>query len=310
MVWDVAAGGSPKSFGPAYDFELGSDSTSIIVGDGPVLTTFDITTGQQLRQIATPAGVEYWDFEIDATGTLAALVSRLARRVDVIDLETGELRGTIELRDPLFAKFSPDGRDLAITGEDGLIRIYDTDDFVERDRLVGSSGPPTQIFFAPDGAHVVSAATGEVRIWDISPTGPPALGNFQVAGDLVDRLRVAADESVAYATVYTNSGDLSSVHRVDLRSGEDDEVLSDVRYYFSTRPLVSPDLSVVATLDDDFVTELIELPSGDPTRLERCESVRAFDQQRPSGGRRHLPAVRGAWTGGEQRQSDRRSRDR
>ena len=89
---------------------------------------------------------------------------------------------------------------------------------------------------------------------------------------------MAADESAAYATVYTTSGDLSSLHHVDMRSGADDEVLSDVRYYFSTRPLVSPDLSVVATLDDDYVSQLIQLPGGDPTRLEPCESVRAFDR--------------------------------
>ena len=108
---------------------------------------------------------------------------------------------------------------------------------------------------------------------------------------------VAADESAAYATVYTNSGDLSSVHRVDMRSGEDDEVLSDVRYYFSTRPLVSPDLSVVATLDDDFVSELIQLPGGDSTRLERCESVRAFDRSGRVAAVDAYVAVRGAGTG-------------
>ena len=55
-------------------------------------------------------------------------------------------------------------------------------------------------------------------------------------------------------------------------------MLGDLRYYFSTRPLVSPDLSVVATLDEDYVSALIELPGGDSTRLERCESVRAFDR--------------------------------
>ena len=278
MVWDVAAGGSPRVFGPAYDFELGRDGTSIVVGDGSALSVFDTATGHKTREIATPAGVEYWDFEIGATGKFAALVSSLARRVDVIDLDTGEVRGTIELRDPLLAQFSADESVLAIAGEDGLIRLYDTEDFRERGRLAGTSGPPIQVFFAPDGTRVLSACTGEVRVWNISPTGPSALGNFQVSGDLVDRLRVAADESAAYATVYTNSGDLSSVHRVDLRSGDDDEVLSDVRYYFSTRPLVSPDLSVAATLDDDYVTELVQLPGGDSTRLERCESVRAFDR--------------------------------
>jgi sugar lactone lactonase YvrE len=89
---------------------------------------------------------------------------------------------------------------------------------------------------------------------------------------------VAADESAAYATMYTNLGDLSSVHRVNRRSGRDDEVLADVRHYFSTRPLVSPDLSVVAALDDDYVTRIIKLPAGGSTRLKRCQSVRAFDR--------------------------------
>ncbi len=136
------------------------------------------------------------------------------------------------------------------------------------------------------GLTCSSARTGEVRTWDISPTGPAVLGNFQVSGDLLDRLVVAADESAAYATVYTNSGSVSSVHRVDMRSGADDDVLGDVQYYFSTRPLVSPDLSVVATLDENDVSHLIQLPGGDSTPLGRCESVRAFDQQRPSGCRR------------------------
>ena len=79
MVWDVAAGGAPKSFGPADDFELGATARSIVVcTNGTWLTVFDIATGQQIREIDTPAGVEYWDLEIDPTGKLAALVSCLA----------------------------------------------------------------------------------------------------------------------------------------------------------------------------------------------------------------------------------------
>jgi WD40 repeat protein len=34
----------------------------------------------------------------------------------------------------------------------------------------------------------------------------------------------------------------------------------------------------MATLDDNFVSELIQLPSGDSTRLEPCASARAFDR--------------------------------
>ncbi|MEO6653156.1 MAG: BTAD domain-containing putative transcriptional regulator [Ilumatobacteraceae bacterium] len=277
-VWDVVNGGAPKSFGPVYDFEFGTDGTSIILATTAGLAVYDIATGQQLREIAAPPGVEYWDFELDPTGNVAALLSFLAGRVDVIDVQTGEVRKTLEFRDPNFAQFSRDGRRLAVAGNDSVIRLFDTEDFVESLRLNGTSGGPFQIVFAPDGSRFVSASSGEVRIWDISATGRGDLGNFHVSGDLLDRLVVAADESTAYATAYTNFGDISSVHRVDIDSGEDDEVLGDVRWYFSTRPLVSPDLSVVATLDDDFVTELIELPSGASSRLERCQSVRAFDR--------------------------------
>ncbi|MBA3289502.1 MAG: protein kinase, partial [Acidimicrobiia bacterium] len=277
-VWDVAAGGSPKLFGPAYDFELGGDGASIVVADGPTLTVLDIATGQKTREIDTPAGVEYWDLEIDPTGKFAAIISLLARRVDVIDMATGEVRRTLEFRDePRFTQFSPDGRVLAVAGNDSLIRLYDTVDFVQRAQLAGTSGAPYQMFFASDGARLVSARSGEVRIWDTAPVGPPELRVFQVSGGLIDRLVVAADESAAYVTVYTSSGNLSSVYRVDLRSREADEVLGDVLFYFSTRPLVSPDLSVVATLDNDYVSTLIQLPGGNATRLARCESVRAFD---------------------------------
>jgi DNA-binding SARP family transcriptional activator/WD40 repeat protein len=279
VVWDVAAGGQPTTFDSGYDFEFAPDGTSIVVGSGPKLTIFDIATGRPIREVDTPEGVEYWDFELDPTGKLAALIStgEFARRVDVVDIETGDVETTIDLRDPLFAEFSPDGRHLAVSSADSLVRVYDTVDYAEQYRLAGTSGSPSQVSFSPDGARVVAAGAGEIRTWDLTPSGPRVLGNFEVSGEPLDRLVVSGDETTAYATAYTDSGLRSSVHSVDITNREKHELLADVPYYFSTRPLVSGDLSVMATLDEDFVTNLVRLPSGDSTRLEPCESVRAFD---------------------------------
>ncbi len=67
-MWDLVNGGGPKSFGSGYDFEFGGDGKSIVVwGPARVSTVFDIATGQQIREIDTPEGVEYWDLEIDPT---------------------------------------------------------------------------------------------------------------------------------------------------------------------------------------------------------------------------------------------------
>ena len=204
-VWDLVNGGEPKSFGSGYDFEFGGDGKSIVVlGIGTGLTALDIATGQKIRAIDTPTGVEYNELEIDPTGRLASVLSFLARRVDVIDMDTGDVRKTLEYRDPNFAQFSADGATLAVAGNDSLIRLYDTDNFVEREHLAGTSGGPFQIFFSSDGSHLFSARTGEVRYWDISPTGPEVLGNFQVSGSLINRLVVAAMNR-PHATVYTNS---------------------------------------------------------------------------------------------------------
>jgi WD40 repeat protein len=167
VVWDVAAGGSPISFGPAYDLELGADGTSVVVGNGPQLTVYAIASGEPVRTIETTEGVEYWDFELDATGTRAVLVStaEFARQVDVVDIVSGELVETIKLRDPSLAQFSGDGRALAVTGGDSLIRVFDTDGFVEQQRLAGTSGTPSFPRFSPDGTRVASARLSAVSRW-------------------------------------------------------------------------------------------------------------------------------------------------
>ena len=89
---------------------------------GEGLRVFDLATGEQIREIDTPAGVQYNDIEIDRTGKLVALVSFLAGRVDVVELDTGEVRKTLSFRDPNFAQFSPDGTRVVTASRDSTAR--------------------------------------------------------------------------------------------------------------------------------------------------------------------------------------------
>ena len=276
VVWDVAAGGSPRSLGAgnAFGFLSGTGAVVVLGPEGTGLTVVDVATADVIREIATPDDLQYFGLEVDPTGRLVALEAPTGRTVDVLDLTSGALESRLQLPSPTFSKFSPDGRQLAVRGNDSLIRIFDTESFTERQRLAGMPGDSSGLAFSPDGSRFVGAAVGSLRSWDLSPEGPAPLGNFHVAGGLPGRLTLAADESTALVSVYT--GERTALHRVDLTSGEDEEVLSDLGGFAT--PVVKPDLSAVATLDREYTTNLIDLASGGVTKLGRCEALSEFDQ--------------------------------
>jgi DNA-binding SARP family transcriptional activator/WD40 repeat protein len=277
VVWDVAAGGLPRSLGPAtwFDYLPGSDSVVVL---GPRLTglaVVDLITGDIIREFETPDLVDYQAIEIDPSGRLAALLSPLGRRVDILDLTNGRVEATLEMPTPTAVKFGPDSSVLAVGGNDHLVRLFDMGTFTEMRPLAGSPDQPFGLAFSPDGSRLVSGTVGHVRTWDLSPEGPTSLGGFHVSGGFIGRLDVAADESAAVVSVYT--GDRAALHRVDLTSGKDEELLADLRRH-GTSPEVAADLSMVAALDAKDVTNVVDLATGQTRTLGRCEAVLAVDQ--------------------------------
>ena len=278
VVWDIAAGGQPRSLGPgsAFGFLPGTGSLVILGREGTSLAVVDVVTGDVIREIETPGDVVYAGFDIETSARFIALESPVGRRVEVLDLTSGVVRAKLEMPTPTFAKFSADGRMLAVGGNDDLVRIFDTGTFTETQRLAGMPGEPFGLAFSADGSRLVSATTGHVRSWDLSPEGPAALRNFHVAGGFPGRFRVAADESTALVNVYT--GNRTALHRVDLTTGEDEEVLTGLRLHTFLHPVVTADLSMVAALDNEYVTNLVDLATGRSRKLGHCEAVLALDR--------------------------------
>ena len=65
--------------------------------------------------------------------------------------------------------FSRDGKLLATTGDDGMVRLWDAETGAERANLKGHVGQVEPVAFTPDGQTLLTGGTqdGRVIVWDI-----------------------------------------------------------------------------------------------------------------------------------------------
>ncbi len=124
----------------------------------PLRRPFTVQPGQQDEQLALSA---------------SALVSQPAPIAGVKrwSIETTTVRG-----ETFYVKFSPDAKLLATAGDDGVIRLWDSDTGELLRMLIGHAGSIPDyglnengeaLSWAPDGRHVVSCSADQtIRIWD------------------------------------------------------------------------------------------------------------------------------------------------
>ena len=220
VAWDLATRSDPIVLGPGFDFRFlpGTDDLVAAELDSPTLTVYDLEpdgTIQKDRQITRP-DVPFEAMAVDPSGRSVAVASLVGRRVDVLDLTTGASRATLDMPSPGQPEFSRDGH-LAVAGGDNLIRIYDTTDYAQQLVLAGSPDQPIGLAFSPDSSRLVSAVPGQLRTWNLSPQGPPALGNFHATGGYVGLFAVSPDRSTALVTIYKDGN--GTVERVDQATG-------------------------------------------------------------------------------------------
>ena len=186
-------------------------------------------------------------------------------------------------------EFSRDGH-LAVGGGDNLIRIYDTTDYAQQLVLAGSSDQPIGLAFSPDSSRLVSAVPGQVRTWDLSLQGPPALGNFHATGGYVGLFAVSSDRSTALVTMYKDV--YGHVERVDQATGTITTVIGDLRQDAPAVTQLSGDMAQAAGLDQNWLAHEVDVSTGRSIAARPLRRHRRARQLRRHGPRRRRISLR------------------
>jgi WD40 repeat protein len=220
-LWDVAAGtvvqeldeafrleGPPVCFSPCGQLLAVWESG----GRRPTISLWDVATGKPAPRFKGKRIPASW-FTFTSDGRFL-IVGRewfvlfdpaekgpRDQGVLVCELLTGKTVLRLEhLRGAVCGAASPDGRLLALGGEDGRVGLFDLDTGKLLRRLEGHRGAIRSLAFTPDGKALVSgSADTTALVWDVSAVAPPA-GKPLAPGE-VDKLwadLAGDDASLAY----------------------------------------------------------------------------------------------------------------
>lgn len=142
--------------------------------DDDLVTVWNTSNFSQITQFHAPPLEEklhsrYTTLRFSPDGRLLAAGHPSSWRLSIFDVSSNRpLRTLSGHTGPVMdAAFSPDGKSVATSGMDGVLKIWNLNNLGQPITLGGHSGAYWGIAYSPDGRRLAVGNRGSIRIWDV-----------------------------------------------------------------------------------------------------------------------------------------------
>lgn len=167
-IWDVASGESRHLIpdgGHFVRFDSDGNTFWLVVRDS--LRVYQAANGQEVRRFLGPN----LTFDISADGRFVLGVSHTRDTViRLYDVNTKKELLKLEGMEgsPRLAKFSPDGKTVAVLDRSDNVLVWDVLTGRLGHQLIGHKKRPFAMTFSPDGRFLVTGGMDTVRVWELA----------------------------------------------------------------------------------------------------------------------------------------------